>query len=234
MSSSPKPDLRLDWCSYAAAKYAVEHWHYSRCMPAGKLVKVGVWEDREFIGAVIFGRGAAMYIGTPFGVAQTEICELVRVALRQHATPVSRIIAVALKMLKRQSPELRLVVSFADSTQGHHGGIYQASGWVCVGSEEYHAYRVGGEVVHPKTLHSRYGVGGQSISWLQAHVDPNAERIRNGIKHKYVIPLDAAMRAQIAPLAKPYPKRAPRGTGETDNAPRTNGETGGASPTVPL
>ena len=50
-------------------------------------------------------------------------------------------------------------------------------------------------------------------------------------KYRYLYPLDAAMRTQIAPLAKPYPKR---GTGETDNAPGTNPETGGASPTVPL
>ena len=30
---SDKPVLKLDWCSHAAAKYAVEHWHYeSRCL----------------------------------------------------------------------------------------------------------------------------------------------------------------------------------------------------------
>jgi hypothetical protein len=50
-------------------------------------------------------------------------------------------------------------------------------------------------------------------------------------KYRYLMPLDPAMRAQIAPLAKPYPKR---GTGEIDNALQSNAETGGASPTVPL
>jgi hypothetical protein len=29
----------------------------------------------------------------------------------------------------RRSEAIDLVVSFADSTQGHHGGIYQASSW---------------------------------------------------------------------------------------------------------
>jgi hypothetical protein len=53
-------------------------------------------------------------------------------------------------------------------------------------------------------------------------------------KYRYLMPLDAAMRAQIAPLAKPYPKKESRGLGETDNAPRTNEETGGARPTNPL
>ena len=28
--SQSKPTLKLDWCSHEAAKYAVEHWHYSK------------------------------------------------------------------------------------------------------------------------------------------------------------------------------------------------------------
>ena len=52
-------NLRLDWCSYKAAKHAVMNWHYSKTMPIGKLVKIGVWEDDKFIGVVIFGLGAS-------------------------------------------------------------------------------------------------------------------------------------------------------------------------------
>ena len=58
-SSPNKPVLRLDWCTYKAAKYAVEHWHYSRRMPDPKCAKIGVWEDGHFIGAVIFSRGVS-------------------------------------------------------------------------------------------------------------------------------------------------------------------------------
>jgi hypothetical protein len=205
---SSRPDLRLDWCSHEAAKYAVEHWHYSQRMPKSKLARIGVWEGGAFVGAILFGYGATPEIGKPFRLLQTQIVELVRVALRDHAAPVSRMIAVALRMIHRAFPGLRLVVSFSDMTQGHYGGIYQAGGWVHVGSEEYHAYRVQGEVVHPRVLHLRYGRGGQSVPWLQMNVDAGAERIANGLKHKYVYPLDNAMRAQIAPLARPYPKRA--------------------------
>ena len=48
--SSEKVELKLDWCSYEAAKYACEHWHYSKCMPVGKTVKIGVWENKKYIG----------------------------------------------------------------------------------------------------------------------------------------------------------------------------------------
>jgi len=201
--------LRLDWCSYEAAKYAVEHWHYSCAMPAGKLARLGVWEESQYVGCVLFGRGAAIHIASPFGLAQTQICELVRVALREHRARVSRILAIALRMIKKAQPGLRLIVSFADSEQGHHGGIYQANGWLYLGGKRDRAYRLHGRMYHPKTLHSRYGFGGQSIPWLRANVDPHAEQVMMADKHKYVYPLDAAMRAQLLPLSKPYPRRQP-------------------------
>lgn len=53
-----KTDLKVDFATYEATKYAVLNWHDSECMPAGKLVKVGAWEDGLFIGVVVFGLGA--------------------------------------------------------------------------------------------------------------------------------------------------------------------------------
>lgn len=171
-------------------------------------MKVGVWERGKFVGVVIYGCGATPEIGKPYSVTQQQICELVRVALTKHESKTSRIVSIANRMLTKANPGLRLIVSFADTSQGHHGGIYQAGGWIYTGSDEYHAYRVLGKMVHPRTLYARYGVGGQSIPWLRSHVDPKAERIANGLKHKYVMPLDDEMRSRIMPLARPYPKRA--------------------------
>jgi hypothetical protein len=223
-------ETRLDWCSHAAAKYAVENWHYSRRMPKSKLAKIGVWERGQFVGALIYGAGAAPEIGSPYGLTSDKVCELVRVALRDHTTPVSRVLSISVKMLTKAMPGLRAIVSFADTSQGHHGGIYQAAGWVFTGSQEYHAYRVLGEVVHPRALHLRYGTGGQSIPWLRANIDPQAERIHNGTKHKYVLPLDAGMRSFLRALALPYPKRERMAdSGRPDPTGR-----GGASPTRSL
>lgn len=204
---SEKPNLKIDWASHEAAKYACVNWHYSQTIPVGKLVKVGAWEDEKFIGVVLFGRGATPEIGSPYGLTQTEICELVRIALTKHITPVSKILSIALRFLQKQSPGLRLVVSFADAAQGHHGGIYQATNWIYAGGAETHAYCVHGKNVHPKTLHAKYGKGGQSIPWLRANVDPNAARVVAGFKHRYLMPLDHNMRDKIMTLSKPYPKR---------------------------
>lgn len=193
-------------CSHEAATYAVMHWHYSRAMPSGKLVKVGAWEDGQFVGVVLFGRGASPNLGTPFGASATEVCELVRVAMRDHTAPTTQVVAAALRYLKATNPGLRLVVSFADEAQGHLGTIYQAGNWVYTGPVEHQWYRVNGRLVHPKTLHSTYGVGGQSVPWLRAHVDPRAERVPMPAKHRYVMPLDRRMRRVVAARAVPFPR----------------------------
>ena len=224
--------LRLDWCSHEAAEYACRHWHYSKRMPAGKLVKIGVWEDGQYVGCVLFGRGGNNRIGQPFGLNQTEVVELVRIALRQHEAPVSRIGAIAVRMLKKQSPGLRLLVSYADPDEGHHGGIYQAMGWLYAGSSvPQRELRVEGKWMHKRTASSLYGTASPGLIKQMTGLDVEYGPVQ--WKHTYCLPLDDAMRKQIASLAKPYPKRT-RGVGETDSAPQPNEETGGASPTTPL
>lgn len=230
-----RPDLRLDWCSHAAAKYAVEHWHYSRSLPAGKATKIGVWEDAQFVGTVIFARGSNKYLGQPFGLSQLECVELVRVALASHATPTSRIVAVACRMLRKLSPGVRLVISFADARQGHIGTIYQAGGWVYsgTGTDDPRSRPYCGP--DGRTRHWRT-VAGVLAAKGYPSTSEAAERLgylplEKMPKYRYLYPLDDAMRKQIEPLAKPYPKRE---RGETDSAPQTNAETGGASPTRSL
>ena len=226
-------DLRLAYCSHEAAKHAVLRWHYSRTMPKAKLVKVGVWEDRRFVGAIVYGLGANRHLARPFGLKDTEACELVRVALapgREH--PTSQCVAISLKLLRRQSPGLRLVVSYADAGQGHVGTIYQAGGWLYLGTSDQSYIRVRGVVEHPRTLYDRFGPKGQSIPWLREHVDPHAARVPITPKHKYVFPLDKKLRRELAICVLPYPKSAAEVTpGDT---PDHQSRKGGSRPTRPL
>jgi hypothetical protein len=225
--------LHVDFCSHEAAKYAVMRWHYSRAMPSSKLVRFGVWEDNKFSGAVIFGIGANRHLARPFSLADTEVCELVRVALAPgRRYPTSQVVAVALRLLKRQSPGLRLVVSYADLGEGHLGTLYQAGGWLYLGTSDQSYLRIHGRIVHPRTVYDRYGRGGQSVPWLRANVDPKAERVEMASKLRYVMPLDKAMRRQLAPQARAYPKSAAEvNPGDTSGV---QPEEAGSSPSRPL
>ena len=230
MSSSAKAKLKLDWCTHAAARYAVEHWHYSRTMPVSKSLKVGVWEDGLFVGAVVYAQGGNYRIGDPYGLTQLQAAELVRVALREHSAPVSRILSIAGRFVRSHCPGLRLIVSYADSVEGHHGGIYQAAGWVYVGrTSPTSELRLDGLRLQKRAYtgsNFNFAGGGRSG---KSDVPDGAVRVMVPGKHKYLMPLDDEMRARVAPLAKPYPKRA--GTSTRDGAPV---EVGGATPTPAL
>lgn len=191
-----KPKLKIDWASHDAAKYACLNWHYSRCLPVGKLVKVGAWENDKFIGCVIFARGANMNMGKSYNLGQDECVELVRIALTKHKNEVSKICSIAIKLLKKQSPNIKLIVSYADPEQGHHGGVYQAMNWVYKG-ESAEAIKVfyKGRWAHKKTVDD-------------ARVDQsNMLKKKVTGKHTYLYPLCEEMRVKINNLAKAYPKR---------------------------
>lgn len=223
--------LKLDWCSHAAAKYAVEHWHYSQSMPSGKMVCLGVWEQQRFIGCIVFSRGANRNLGHLWGLSTTAICELTRIALARHVTPVSRVVMIALRMFHSQSSGVRLIVSYADSSHGHTGAIYQAMNWTYTGWSQPQGgfqYLVNGRWQHKRSMSARCGT--LADARVTAIIGPRPKR-RQPQKHRYLYPMDAAMRAQIAPLAQPYPKRA---TSIRADASAHQAEEGGATPTVAL
>jgi len=200
-----KTDLRVEWGTHEAAKYAVENWHYSKVLPAGAMIVVSAYEHGKFIGAIIFSRGASPTLGTAYGLDQDMVCELTRVALRKHESSVSRIMSIAIKFLKKRAPGLRLIVSFADPSEGHHGGIYQACGWSYIGdSPEKPKYLIGGRWVHERTACSTKSPTNRGHSQLYKNYPV---KFFPG-KHRYLFPLDEAMRKQIAPLSKPYPKKS--------------------------
>jgi hypothetical protein len=220
MSSSSKSDLRVGWATHAAAKYACEHWHYSKSVPVPPLVKVGVWEADRYIGVILFSRGANNNMLKPFGLSVTEGCELTRVALSGHCAPVSRIIKIALKFLRDNSPGLRLIVSFADPSHGHHGGIYQAGGWIYTGRQQDSVEWLApdGKVWHGRMVKAKGWTTCHGVRRKTWRPDQCTKVIKPG-KHRYLMPLDPEMRVKILPLAQPYPKRPKQATpGSTSEA----------------
>ena len=204
--NSSMSNLVVNWATYEAAKHACVNWHYSGTVPVGKLVKIGCWEDGQFIGVIIFPYGANNHIGSPYGLTQYEVCELTRIAMRSHTVFVSEVLSKAIKMLKKLCPGLRLIVSYADAEQGHLGKIYQATNWIYTGKSDGERYfTMHGKKIHPKSLHSR-GYK-QSLPWLRKYVNPDYGEYVTVGKHKYLMPLDKDMRRTILPLSKPYPKR---------------------------
>ena len=193
--------MKLAWCSGKAARYACENWHYSGTIPVTKRASIGVWEDGAFRGAIVFGQ-ANLGVAESIGVSKWQCCELCRVALLKHDAPVSRIVAIGLRIIKAHSPTLRVVVSYADTKQGHHGGIYQAGGWIYTGeTSPGRAVLSRGRIFHHRAF------TGVNYGSAPAPMPADARFVSTPAKHRYLWPFDKKMKRQIAKLAKPYPKR---------------------------
>ncbi len=201
--------LLIDFCSHAAAKHAMRRWHYSEMTPIGRLVKLGVWESGKFVGAVVFARGGSSSYGVRFGVDQTEVCELVRIALDNHIAPVTQIMAEAIRKLKETSPGLRVIISFADTGQGHMGVIYQAGNWMYLGvTSAGKEYFLRGKWTHERTLSGKT----MGIDRVASREGVTFKALRSSlisrptsVKFRYAYPLDRQMRRKLNRMALPYP-----------------------------
>lgn len=185
-------NLKLDWCDYKSAKWACEKWHYSGCMPSGKIVKIGVWEDNRFIGVVIYALGANAHISS-YGNLKTA--ELSRIALKEHNTPVTRIVAVSIRMLRKLCPGLQQIISYAD-TDRHPGTIYKAGNWRFVGNIVAKWKRVNGIVMHPRSIYAKYGT--HDLKWLQQNIDPDACAVETKGKNRFIYDLRQKPKSKAA------------------------------------
>lgn len=198
--------LKVDYCNYQAARYAVMRWHYSRSMPVGKLYKLGVWEGEKFIGAVLFGLGANKNMGNPLYLKQFEYCELVRVALDKHTEPVTKIISICLRILKKDNPKLKAVISYADPEIKHLGIIYQAGNWLYTGCSAPSTVFIH----NGKKVHSRVTVeGGKQFGRpVKAKIDISKAVKKTTLpKFRYLYLYDQSHKDKIKHLIQTYPKK---------------------------
>jgi len=203
--------MRLERASPKAVRYAIMNWHYSKAVPPVSLA-FSVFEKGVFCGVVCYGLGATSNIGRPFGLTNGQCIELVRVALNGKQGATSKALALSLKLVKKHCPLVELVVSYADSEQGHIGSIYQATNWTYIGSSTDTNIIVNGERVHRRTLASRYGTN--SVSKLKGMGLNVGQTIKTKPKHKYCFALTKRAKSVLGNMAKPYPKQAHEAEGD--------------------
>ena len=193
--------LFIDYCSYEASKFAVVNYHYSKAIPSGKLVRFGVWEDNNFIGAVIFGTGANPNMGKIINVTPYEVCELVRVALNKHKNPVSKIVSFCMKKLKKDFPNLKAVISYADPLHNHKGKIYQAMNWLYLGETKLAThFTKDGKFYHSRTINQKNRDG----SSRYIPFDRSKYYIIKTKKYKYIYLFDKTIKGRISALIQDY------------------------------
>lgn len=198
--------MRIERASAKAVRYAIMTWHYSKSVPLVQIAYSVFNDADEWCGVICYSIGANNSISKPYNLAQGQVIELVRVALNGKQECTSKAVAMSLRAIKKDAPLVRLIVSYADTGQGHVGTIYQATNWIFAGSTTpARCYLVNGVKVHERTIQSK-GVK-QNIDAVRKSLDANAIIIYDEPKHKYLYPLTKDMKKLCETLRKPYPKK---------------------------
>lgn len=188
--------------------FIVEH-HYSRGCHNGPMCW-GLFDGDDLIGVCAFATPCSENVrASVFGREHKHrVTELHRLAVID-GTPrntESWFIARSLRGLKQERPHIWSVLSFADSTQGHYGTIYQASNFLYCGSTGVATfYRdQNGRLRHPRQ-------NGINISLDDARLRGWTPEKRDG-KFRYLALLpdnrshDRRLRAMVRLVSLPYPK----------------------------
>ena len=183
--------MRLEKASYKAIKYACLNFHYAKRVPAGLNVAYSVFNDNdEFCGVVVYGYPASPNIVPEFDLSNGKVLELRRVALNSKHGITSQALGISMKLLKKDCPSLKLLVSYSDKGQNHYGTIYQATNWYFISESNSSGKEF---FVNGKWVHSRHGKG-------------QIQRQLPG-KRKYIYPIDKGLVTLCKSLSKPYPKK---------------------------
>lgn len=153
--------IRLVKATPNQIRYACKKYHYAKSVPSVQ-VAFSCYEDDVFLGVIAYGVGSNNNIVKSFGLYNGQILELVRVALNgKQKAPTSKFLATSIRLLKKQKPMLKMLVSYADITnQNHKGVIYKATNWLYDGISKTNKdayYVLNGKLIHGRSMRARYG-----------------------------------------------------------------------------
>lgn len=115
----------------------IKSHHYSGKVVNNSCLHFGAFLDGKLHGVMSFGPSLdkSKIIGLVQGTKWNEFIELNRMAFDDYLpkNSESRCIAIAIKLLKKNAPQIKWIVSFADGCQCGDGAIYRASGFLLTG-----------------------------------------------------------------------------------------------------
>jgi hypothetical protein len=147
-------------CSLETARAICKEKHYLKRVPS-IVACYGLYRNSTLMGIITFGVPPSPYLMKICGEEyKSAVLELNRLWCYDESPKNSEsfLIANAIKQLKNDKPEIKILVSFADTREGHLGYIYQASNWFFTG----YSIPGGGSIVidgheyHPKNLNNKY------------------------------------------------------------------------------
>jgi hypothetical protein len=191
--------MRLEKASNKAIKFACMNFHYAKVMPVVSIAYSVFNDKNEWCGVITFGGGAGANMGMPYGLRYGQYLELTRMALNGKQQSTSKAMSIAIRLIKKNCPSIKLLISYADKAQNHYGTIYQATNWYFV--EDIKSS--GEEVFYKgKWTHNRMS------SQVSKEFYKSLPKRKKSGKYKYIFPLEKKLVPMCTKLSKAYPKKA--------------------------
>ncbi len=159
---------KLPHSYYSAPEEFLQSFHYAGYGRSAKSV-YGAFLGGDLVAVCKFATPVRQEVATSMGLRQAKVLELDRFCIHplyQKKNFASWLVSRCSRRAFDDHPRVRALASFADSTFGHTGTIYKASGWsfVHVVRPDYHYVGPGGFVIHKKTLWDHARKNGHSES----------------------------------------------------------------------
>ena len=140
--------------------------HYAKRLPSISYA-FGAYRGSDLIGIVTYGQPASPWLcmGVCGEEFRSNVIELNRLVCENSKNIASKLISKSLKLL----PTPKIVVSYADTGQGHVGYVYQATNWKYTGATKERT-----DMASVDGKHSRHNLGDSS------------KRQHRSSKHRYL------------------------------------------------
>lgn len=154
-------DLKLVVLDNTFADTFISKFHYSKSC-SNIVVAIGEMIGNDLVNCIVFnyccGREMAKQVYKYGSNENTlELSRMVSIEPKPKNLE-SYCIAKACDWLKKNMPNIKIVISYADNSMGHHGYCYQASGFNYYGqSRATKEHFLDGKRIHERVLNSRYG-----------------------------------------------------------------------------
>lgn len=184
----------------------VKAHHYSGKVVPNSQLHFGAFLDGKLHGVLSYGcsmdKRKTMALVKDTG--WNEFLELNRMAFDDYLprNSESYCIGATLRMIKKQAPHIKWIISFADGTQCGDGTIYRASNFVLTGIKKNSTIlEWNGQIIADKTLNnSNYKKQGMSAGVAKKQ----GAKPLMGYQLRYVYFLDKASRAKLTVPELPY------------------------------
>lgn len=209
--------------SNIANEFIIKH-HYSKKKVNNSKLHFGVFLDNQLHGVMSYGSSLqkSRMVGLVEGTKWNEFLELNRMAFDDvlPRNSESRAISQSIKLIKKNAPHIKWIISFADGCQCGDGTIYRASNFILTDIKKNEAlFKLpNGEIKHQVSIQSQpkkplkelngkclYDISGGTYSIKKWQEISKAELLK-GYQLRYIYFIDKSYRKKLTVPEIPFSK----------------------------